>query len=239
MPPPSAPRSRSQPPSEPSDGPSRARPAALLFDLDGTLIDSIQLIVEAVEFAFAGRPGKGPTRAEWMAGIGTPLVTQLGAFATDAEDLRRLTAVYREYQHRHHDRLTRCYTGVADVLGALRERGHPMAIVTSKADAIARRSLDHVGLLPLMDVLIGADSCARHKPDPEPVRLALERLDYRAHEAIFIGDSPFDIASGKAAGVRTVAVTWGAFTRAQLEPLGADHVIDSVGELSGVVGGGP
>ena len=207
------------------------RPAAVLFDLDGTLIDSIQLIVEAAEHAFRGRSGKIPSREEWVAGIGTPLVTQLRAFATDEDDLARLVTGYRTYQQIHHDRLTRCFDGIIDVVSELRRRGHPLGVVTSKVDTIARRSLEHVGLLGVMDVIIGADASVRHKPDPEPVQIALSKLGYAPRDAIFVGDTPHDILAGKAAGVRTVGVVWGACTREQLEKAGADDIIDECSEL--------
>lgn len=212
-----------------------SRPAALLFDLDGTLIDSIQLIIESVEHAFSGRSGRAPSRAEWMAGIGTPLFAQLREFATDDADLVRLTDAYRAYQRQHHDRLTRCFQGIPDVLAELRGAGHPMGVVTSKADEIARRGLAHVGLLDLMDVLIGADSSTRHKPDPEPVHLALAALGYAPSEAIFVGDAPFDLAAGRAAGVRTIAVTWGAFSREQLAAWEPHAIVDRIEELPGAI----
>lgn len=211
------------------------RPAAVLFDLDGTLIDSIQLIVEAAEHAFRGRAGRAPTRAEWVAGIGTPLVSQLRAFATDEDDLARLVAGYRTYQQIHHDRLTRCFDGIVDVVAGLRARGHALGVVTSKMDAIARRSLEHVGLMPLMDVIIGADSCTRHKPDPEPVRLALSRLGYAPREAVYVGDTVHDIEAGRAAGVLTIGVPWGACTREQLEEAEPDLIIDRIHELPAAV----
>ena len=211
------------------------RPAAILFDLDGTLIDSIQLIVEAAEHAFRGRAGRSPTRAEWVAGIGTPLVTQLRAFASDEEDLGRLLAGYRTYQQMHHDRLTRCFDGIVGVVSELRARGHPLGVVTSKVDASARRSLEHVGLLPLMDVIVGADACVRHKPDPEPVRLALSMLGYAPHESVYVGDTVHDIAAGNAAGVHTVGVAWGACAREQLLGQEPRDIIDSIEELPGVI----
>lgn len=212
------------------------RPGAVLFDLDGTLIDSIQLIVEAAEHAFRGRAGRAPTRAEWVAGIGTPLVTQLREFAADEADLGRLLAGYRTYQQMHHDRLTRCFDGIVEVIGQLRARGHPLGIVTSKVDASARRSLEHVGLLPLMDVIVGADACTRHKPDPEPVRLALGMLGHSPREAVYVGDTVHDMAAGRAAGVHTIGVTWGACTREQLESAGAEGIVDGSGELLQAIG---
>jgi len=228
----------------PAAEPPRGRPPiAVLFDLDGTLVDTIELLLNSVRHAFRDRAGRVPTQAEWVAGIGTPLVTQLRPFAADDADLALLVAGYREYQHEHHDRLTRCYDCVVDVVARLKGDGHPTGVVTSKSDAIAHRSLAHVGLLELMDVVIGADSTTRHKPDPEPVRVALERLDYSPADAIFVGDSPHDIGAGNAAGVVTVAALWGPFDRETLERARPTHLLGDIAELPALVaelqGGGP
>src|ERR687883_209814 len=102
---------------------SHARPWALLFDLDGTLIDSIELLLASVRYAFVGHLGRTPTREEWLAGIGTPLVTQLRPFAADEAELGRLVERYRSYQREYHDRLTAPYPGVLETLRLLRERG--------------------------------------------------------------------------------------------------------------------
>ena len=208
-----------------------ARPLAVLFDLDGTLIDTVELLLDSVRHAFRGHPGRVPTEAEWVAGIGTPLVTQLRPYAADADELAALIAGYRAYQREHHDRLTRPFPGALETVTALKSRGHPLAIVTSKGDDIALRSLAHVGLSSSMDVVIGCDSCSRHKPDPEPVHVALERLGYAADQALFVGDSPHDMASGRAAGVVTVAALWGPFTREMLAPTAPDFHIERITDL--------
>lgn len=216
----------------------RTQPIAVLFDLDGTLVDTIQLLLESVRHAFRGRAASGarvPSEAEWIAGIGTPLVTQLRPYVAADEELAELVAGYREYQGEHHDRLTRCYDRTVEVVATLKRRGHPTAIVTSKSDEIARRTLAHVGLLGAMDVVVGADSTTRHKPDPAPVHLALERLGRPAEEAIFVGDSPHDILAGNAAGVATVAALWGPFDRATLDGARPSHVIGAITELPALV----
>jgi pyrophosphatase PpaX len=211
------------------------RPLAVLFDLDGTLVDTIELLLGSVRHAFRGRDGRIPTEAEWIAGIGTPLVSQLRPFAADDADLARLVEGYRSFQLEHHDWMTRCYDCAVEVVRTLRERGHPTGVVTSKTDSIARRSLAHVGLLPLMDVVVGCDMTARHKPDPEPVRLALSTLGYAPGEALFVGDSPHDVASGNAAGVTTVAALWGPFSRAVLEEARPTYLISRMEELEAIV----
>jgi pyrophosphatase PpaX len=220
--------------------PPSSRPAAVLFDLDGTLVDTIELLLSSVRHAFAEREarrpgGRAPTDAEWIAGIGTPLAAQLRPFARDDADALALVDSYRAYQREHHDRLTRCYADVVDVVTELRARGHPTAVVTSKADDIAHRTLAHVGLLPLMDLVVGVGATARHKPDPEPVLYALGRLDYAPAEALFVGDSPHDIRAGNAAGVATVAALWGPFSRDVLEAVRPTFTIARITELPGIV----
>jgi pyrophosphatase PpaX len=212
-----------------------ARPLAILFDLDGTLVDTIELLLSSVRHAFRGRTERVPTEAEWVAGIGKPLVTQLRPYAADDDDLAELVAGYRAYQGEHHDRLTRLYPGTLEAVVALGRRGHPLAVVTSKGDEIAHRSLDHVGLTPYMATVVGCDSCTRHKPDPEPVQVALARLGYQLGEAMFVGDSPHDMASGSAAGVTTVAALWGPFTRAMLEPTEPDYYLKRIADLPPLV----
>jgi pyrophosphatase PpaX len=210
--------------------------AAVLFDLDGTLINSIDLIVNSALHAFdkCGRPA--PTAEEWVADLGLPLHAMFGRFITDEAALAELVAGYREYQLANHDRLVRPYEEVDTTLRTIHERGHALAVVTSKAEPLARRGLAHVGLDGFFDVIVGLESCTRHKPDPEPVRIALERLGIAAHAGIFVGDSPHDMTAGRAAGVRTVAALWGPFSRAQLARSEPDHYIERMPELLGILG---
>src|SRR6478672_2476708 len=114
-------------------------PAALLFDLDGTLIDSIELILNSARYAFVGFQGRAPTDEEWRAGIGRPLLTVLREHAGDHAEADRLLARYREYQMEHHDRLMRAYDGIVAALRSFAAAGHPLGVVTSKADWLARK----------------------------------------------------------------------------------------------------
>jgi pyrophosphatase PpaX len=210
-------------------------PPALLFDLDGTLIDSIELILGAARYAFADSAERAPTDEEWRAGIGIPLQTALRQFAADDAEVDRLFGRYREYQLEHHDRLVKAYDGIVDAMVGFAAAGHPMALVTSKSDWMAEKALVLVGLHALIPVIVGCDSCVNHKPHPEPVERALALLHAAPENALFVGDSPHDVQSGRAAGVYTVGVSWGAFTRAEMEASGADTVIDDPTELSEVV----
>ena len=207
---------------------------AILFDLDGTLIDTIELILSSARHAFEEWPVR-PTDEEWVRGIGTPLVQQLRAYAANDDEVALLLARYRRYQNEHHDRLTRCYDDVPDVIAALADRGHKMAVVTSKASPIAHQSLAFVGLDHFFPVVVGYDDTARHKPDPEPVRVALSRLGVSPDDAVFVGDSPHDILAGNGADVMTIAALWGPFDRETLADARPDHFIECMAELPGVL----
>ena len=207
---------------------------ALLFDLDGTLVDTVQLILASMRAAFEGHPGRRPTEAEWIAGMGMPLRVQLGEFV-DPRDMEAVVDRYRAHQQANHDRMTRAFDGAVETVARLKARGHPVGIVTSKFQTSAERTLEHVGLRPHVDVVVGADSVSRPKPDPEPVLLALRRLGRPPAEALFVGDSPHDVAAGNAAGAVTAAALWGACTRACLAPAGPRHWLEASGEVPGLV----
>ena len=196
---------------------SHRPPLALLFDLDGTLVDSIELILSSFRYTFRQHVGEAPPDSKWIAGLGTPLFTQLKEFTQDDALARVMIATYRQYQLAHHDEFMRSYDGVSEAMAELRARGHTTAVVTSKMSDLAIRALDFTGLRGTIDVVIGMEDTQRHKPDPEPVRVALAKLGRAANEAVFLGDSPHDIASGNAAGVITVAAQWGPFSRQELD----------------------
>ena len=196
---------------------SHRPPLALLFDLDGTLVDSIELILSSFRYTFRQHVGEAPPDSKWIAGLGTPLFTQLKEFTQDDALARAMIATYRQYQLAHHDEFMRSYEGVTEAMAELRARGHTTAVVTSKMSDLAVRALDFTGLRDTIDVVIGMEDTQRHKPDPEPVRVALAKLGRAANEAVFLGDSPHDIASGNEAGVITVAARWGPFSREELD----------------------
>ena len=209
---------------------SAPRPLAVLFDLDGTLVDSIALLLACMNHTFEGRTHR-PTEEEWIAGLGTPLPEQLTPFITSEEDRKYLLARYREYQAEQHDRLMATYPGVSETLALLKERGHPMGVVTSKGNAMMDRGLRYIGADKYMRVAIGFDSCHLHKPDPFPVLLAVGKLGYTPRESVFVGDSPHDIKAGNAAGVITIAALWGPFTREMLEPYEPGYFLEKITDL--------
>ena len=213
-----------------------------LFDLDGTLIDSIRLIIDSYHHTLRIHGFPARTDDQWLAGVGTPLRIQFAEWGHDAALLEAMVATYREYNLANHDRMVTAYPGVGDMLRRLHEAGIRLALVTSKNRQGALRGLELTGLANYFDVLVCADDVQNPKPHPEPVERALALLGARKEDAVFIGDSIHDMHSGRAAGVRTAAVLWGPFGRAHLEPTSPDHWLGTpheVLEMLGVVTGPP
>jgi len=197
-----------------------------LFDLDGTLLDSIDLIFRCYRHAASVHLQESPPDSVWREGLGTPLREQFRAVTDDAELIEEMVVTYREYHHEHHDAAVRLYPDIRRVVERLSARAK-LGVVTSKLRAGAERGLKLVGLMESFDVIVTADEVTRPKPNPEPVTTALARLGASAESAIFIGDSPHDIASGRAAGVATGAVGWGPFEERELRAASPSYLLAS------------
>ncbi|MGB5350086.1 MAG: HAD-IA family hydrolase, partial [Polyangiales bacterium] len=202
-----------------------------LFDLDGTLLDSIDLILKS--FHHTARVHRRPERsdAHWLAGIGTPLRVQLSEMASSEEELDALLDTYRDYNLEHHDAMAKPYPGIVEVVKTLHRRDAKLALVTSKLSRGATRGLRLLGLEEQFPVRVCADDVVQGKPHPEPIFKALAALGALPSEAIFIGDSGHDIEAGRRAGVETAAVSWGPFAREALEAAGPSRWIESPEEL--------
>ena len=207
---------------------------ALLFDLDGTLIDSIDLLVQSMEYAFAERTFR-PTVPAWTAGIGKPLRIQIAEWADGGDDVEMLVSRYREFQANHLERLTTIYPNVLETLTWAKERGHALGLVTSKGLGMTERSLSHVGLAGMFEVEVTVESTTRHKPLGDPVLFALDQLKIPADRALFVGDSTHDMHAGKAAGVQTAAATWGPFSSDELRPTEPSFWLQGMPDLRPIV----
>ena len=209
----------------------------VLFDLDGTLIDSVRLILDSYHHTLAAHGLPPRTDAEWLEGVGTPLTAQFGALEDATGMLDALIATYREYNLRHHDRMVTVYPGVVDAVRELKEEGILTGLVTSKNRSGALRGLALARLESLMDVLVCADEVQNPKPHPEPVEKAMRLLGSDPAATIYVGDSIHDMRSGRAAGVWTAAVLWGPFGRSHLEGASPDYWLEKPEELLAVVRG--
>jgi HAD superfamily hydrolase (TIGR01509 family) len=209
--------------------------SAVLWDIDGTLVDTTALIVDVLTETFMEFAGRTLPPEEWRKWIGIPLQQQMFAFGDPAsfgttwEEMS--AAAIRKYERgRAQERV------IPEAIEALREgkrRGNATGLVTSKNRKELAYSLPRLGISAYCNVIVCADDVTpRVKPDPYPVQLALQRLGVRNPAgAIFIGDSVHDIKSGNAAGVATAAVLWGAAPEAALVAEGPGRVFRRPDEL--------
>ncbi len=220
---------------------SASQVRAILFDLDGTLIDTTELILRCFDHSWQSVLGCGNSRDALVETFGMPLkdamvrlldARQAGESAT-AQGLlvNRLLVEYRSYNVSNHDTLACGFDGVADVMAELKNRGYQTGVVTSKSRELATRGLQLCKLDGLVDTAVFLEDTERHKPGPEPILAALDRLKRSPSEAAYVGDSCHDIAAGRAAGVVTVAALWGPSPRSVLECERPDHLAGSVQEL--------
>ena len=209
--------------------------STFLFDLDGTLIDSIELILRSYRHTMRAHRGLEPPDEMWMQGLGTPLRVQFRHWTEDPAEIEAMVATYRAYNLEHHDELVRPYEGVVAAVRDLRRKGRTLGLVTSKMREGALRGLELAGLEDHFELIVGADDVTHPKPHPEPVLKALEQLGAPAADTVFIGDSRHDIECGRAAGVKTAAVLWGPFDRTHLADLAPDYWLEKPEDLATLV----
>ena len=202
-----------------------------LFDLDGTLIDSIRLILDSYHHTLTQHNLPARTDEHWLKGVGTPLSVQFSEWQESPEVLEAMIATYREYNLKHHDSMVTVYPGVLEAVREIKAVGIQTGLVTSKNRPGALRGLKLVGLEALMDVLVCADEVTNPKPHPEPVEKAVALLGADPAGTVYVGDSIHDMHSGRAAGVKTAAALWGPFGRNYLESASPDYWLERPGDL--------
>jgi len=202
---------------------------AILFDLDGTLVESNRLISESYRKTFLLHyPEMVLSESDISAMIGPPLKAVFEKMNPDPEHVQAMIDTYlRFYRQMEFDTIT-LYPYVIELLDFLKASGYKIAIVTTKFKASALPSIQHFGIDRYLDLLIGLDDVLHHKPHPEPIEKALKHLG--CHHALMVGDNPSDILSGKNAGILTCAVSWSE-KKADIELLRPDCWIDDFRQL--------
>jgi pyrophosphatase PpaX len=207
----------------------------VLFDLDGTVIDSGPMIVSSMKHAARTVLGREIPEEVLSAAVGGPgLVAQMQALDPGLVD--ELVEAYRAHNEPLHDELE-AFWEIVEVLPRLRAEGQRLGIVTAKRRATVRLAFDRLPELERnFDVVVTAEDTERHKPDPAPLLHAASQLGVAPSDCAYVGDSPFDVRAAKAAGMHAIAVTWGGIhTRGRLKEEEPDAVVDSAEELLGAL----
>ena len=199
----------------------------ILFDLDGTLIDTNELIIDSFNntFKLMGKPV--PQRNEIIYCFGEPLNRTMSKFFDDVD---KAIEIYREFNFKHHDNRISLYENTEKLLKSLKEDNFKLGIVTSKNKVPALRGLEILNIFEYFDVIIAGDDVKKHKPDPEPVVKACEFLGVSPTEAMMVGDTIYDIMSGREAGSKTCGVLY-SFMKDKLLECDSDYYIENLIEI--------
>lgn len=205
----------------------------LLFDLDGTLIDTNELIIASFLHTLEHYYPNQYTREDVYEFIGPSLRETFSRL--DLERAEEMIEHYRAHNHLHHDSLVREYEGVFDTIQELKERNYKVGIVTTKMRKAVEPGLVKGRLEQFFDVIVTYDDVKNTKPDPEPIELALKLIGSSAEETIMVGDNSHDILAGKNAGTKTAGVAWTIKGRDYLEQYGPDYILDNMRDLLAIV----
>ena len=203
--------------------------AAALFDFDGTLVDTTEMIFQSMRHATSSVLEREDfTREELLANVGQPLPRQMEIL--DAEKAELLLEAYRAHHEEHHDALIGEFPGVDEALYRLLTAGVRIVVVISKRRRSVEMALEKFpGLDLVVDLFVTMEDTTEHKPHPEPLLKGLELAgDVPKDKAVYVGDSPFDVQAAQAAGLSSVAVSWGAFSEDTLREAEPDHLVPDI-----------
>jgi len=179
----------------------------VLFDLDGTVVDTGAIILASMRHAAETVLGGSYSDEQLLAAVGGPgLEAQMHAL--DPHRVEELVTVYRAHNEPLHETISVC-AGMDAVLDELKDRGHRLGVVTAKRLATVELAFARVPIEHLFEVVVGGDETTQHKPHPAPLLLALDRLGVQPSDTAYVGDSPFDMQAAKAASVYAIGVAWG------------------------------
>ncbi|MCR8643327.1 pyrophosphatase PpaX [Paenibacillus sp. N1-5-1-14] len=211
---------------------------AMLFDLDGTVLDTNELIIQSFLHALEGQTPVPYTRELLIPHMGRPLYEQMRYF-TEQDEVEEIVKTYRAFNVAKHDELVSAFPHVEETLAALKEAGIRIGIVTSKVRMTTEMGLKLTGLDKYVDTVITVDDVKQPKPHPEGIQSALRNLDFGLEDlsdVIMVGDSHYDIEAGHNAGVQTVAVNWSLKGLTYLQKYNPTYIIDDMRELLPIAG---
>lgn len=207
----------------------------VLFDLDGTIIDTNELIIQSFLHTFEGVTEKPVTRELIIPNMGRPLVEQM-QFFTGRTEVEDLVQKYRAFNIERHDELVTEFPRVKETVAELHAAGIKLGIVTSKVRLTSLMGLKLCGLSDYFQTIVSVDDVQKAKPDPEGIRKAMKELGSNADQTIMVGDSHYDIEAAHNAGVQSAGVAWSMKGIDYLQSYKPTYIIDDIRELLAIVG---
>ena len=202
---------------------------AVIFDLDGTLLNTDLLIHKTFDHVFEKyKPGYILSEEEHLSFLGPTLKDTFARYLPESMS-DELIEYYRDYNHAHHEDFVTIYPTVKETLETLKNKGYPLAVVTTKYSKAAYLGLDLFDLTQYFDVVLGMDNVNRVKPDPEGILKAMNQTNCK--KALYVGDNTSDILAGKNAGVHTAGVKWTPKGTSEMEKLNPDLMIDEMKDI--------
>ncbi|GGD28746.1 pyrophosphatase PpaX [Pontibacillus salipaludis] len=206
----------------------------LLFDLDGTLINTNDLIIASFLHTTETYSDEEYTREDVLKFIGPPLEESLRKINPEA-DVEEMMNTYRTHNHENHDRLVEAYDGVVETLEKLKQAGFKLGIVTTKMRQTVDMGIELTHIADKFETIVTLDDVTHAKPHPEPVVRAMKELDAKPEETIMVGDNTHDIESGQNAGTKTAGVAWTVKGRKVLDDLEPDYMLEHISDILKIV----
>lgn len=207
---------------------------AVLFDFDGTLMDTNDVILKSWQHTFMHYQGREEDEEVLLKTFGEPLaLTMRNFFGLEGDALQECMDVYRSFQKETFLDSIALFPGIPEMLQELKDAGFTLALVTSRLKETTMQGVEKFGLAPYFDLIVTANDCTKHKPDPQPINITLEKLGLSPEEAVMLGDTVMDIGCARNAGVISVLVGWSAaLPESKITPESRpDHIIRSADAL--------
>ena len=204
----------------------------VLFDFDGTVMNTNDVIINSWQHTFRTLENREEDEAKIIATFGEPLQVTMEKIFPNVP-VEESIQVYRSYHYDNFGELISLFPGMKELIAELKKRGYKLGMVTSRLRRTTEQGMEKYGIMEYFDTVVTADDTDKHKPDPEPINIALEKLGSVPEKSIMLGDTMFDILCAKNAGVKSVLVSW-AMAVSEEEKTGPnrpDYIIDQADDL--------
>lgn len=196
----------------------------VLFDNDGTLVDTRDIILASFHHTLQSCLGKDWPDEEILKLVGIPLSDQLPHFTDDKSKIEEMLVVYRAHNKSIHDVGIKPYQNCREALSKMKDTGLILGVTTSKKKDMCVRGLEILNIRDVMEIVVGCDETEKHKPEPDPLLYTAKELGLQPSECAYVGDAPFDVRAANSAGFTSIAEDWGMFNASDLKPYDPDYI---------------